>query len=346
MTRGGGWGRGAILLWVVVASGGNAGAQARAPARDSTWWVPKPSEGSPARRAGNVEDVVDVARDSVGRIYLADAGRRAVLVLDARLRVMGTLGRPGSATGEYRAPRAVRIGGRDTVYALDELMHRVYVYRWVAGRPELVRQVSLPFPVSDFCPQPSGGMLVLGYHARHRLHAISPAGRLLASAAPFRPPQSPMLEDYLTPGRLACLPNARYVVTSESVPRVERFEGPTVQALVRSGVDSVWPVRKIEFATGRTPGGQPSMTFSAVPEGYHMPGRASATARGLVISARVDGRGDRQADDSLRVFELDGGRVTRRWQLVGRLFALGGEEVLHVAPSGGTRLARWTHLPK
>ncbi len=314
-----------VIGAVALALGTAPGTYAQDPEDHSTHWIPHSGTSG-----GDVfGEIVDVAQDAEGRVYVADAGRNVIHVLDRRLRVQGSLGRRGSAAGAYRQLQAVRTLGRDRVAALDRELSRISFYRWVNGRPRLYRTVSLPFQPYDFCPTP-GGFAVLGYHDGKRIHEIDTLGTIRASAAPYEVDLGAKVIRFIIKGRLACLDtkaSRTYILTSSSLPTFEIWGGPKVAELSRSRVDSISPVRRITIETdGR------SATFTGTWEGYHSPGRAFRTPQGFAIAAQVRSRTDRTFDDSVRVFgfSLGSDGVKHRMRTLGHVYPLADGSFLSI----------------
>lgn len=63
--------------------------------------------------------IADVAVDSEGRIYVADAGEQHVKVLSPEGELLETIGQEGEGPGEFQRPHDIYVGRGDSVYVMD-----------------------------------------------------------------------------------------------------------------------------------------------------------------------------------------------------------------------------------
>lgn len=290
--------------------------------------------------------VADAVADANGRIYVADHTYGRIIVLDRTLKPIGALGRQGSGLGEFRDLRALRALPHNTLAALDEGLHRIYLFAWIGEQMRLTSTITVPFKPFDVCLAPDGSHLVLGQYNGKRLHKIDSLGTIVASAAPIDARLTRMVANFVVPGRIACLPKSphslRVIMTSQTVPVFEVFEGDDLPQLRRVRLDSIWPARRIAIRTTAK-----SATFTAEADGFHAPGRAIPTREGFVVPAGIRGRADRRPDASLSLFSFDfaAAGVRDRGTTDGNVFPVGRAGYLHVRPGETIQLRLIQRLP-
>ena len=320
---------------------------------------------------GPLGAVIDAAMGTDGSTYLADGGRQTVRVLDHQFRALGEVGAPDSATGRYRDLQAVRAVGDGRFAALDRTLRRIDVYEWDDGVARGVGSIRLGFEAYDFCPRADGSFVVLGSYNGMRLHRVDATGTVTASAAPvdtallhmvitregapFSARLGEMLNDFVIHGNIACLDDGVIVLTSRNVPIFEVFRGASIASMVRTRVDSIWPVSRSDIETRDLDDGRSSVSFEAGADGYHSPMRAIAVPGGFLVTAPlvtvpVRDRKAREQLDSVRVFEfaLTAAGVQRRMSVAGEAVPVAPGTFLVALPeqagAGQLRMLRYSEM--
>jgi hypothetical protein len=138
---------------------------------------------------------------------------------------------------------AILADGR--VAVLDRALRRVTVFAVRDGGSSLLpeRTVSIRTASESMCVLADGRLLVYGLSAGSRLHIFDLDARRLRSFAPADARLSPMAQDLLAQGRIACDPlRDEVLVSSRFLPVVEAFRISTGE---RVWVDTLRPFRAI-----------------------------------------------------------------------------------------------------
>jgi hypothetical protein len=294
--------------------------------------LPDVSSGQVRAQAGAqaIASVIDVAADAAGRIYVADDRSGKIHIFDSDLRSVTSVGRPGNGEGEFQTLRGVRAVDDSSFAGIDRYMRRIYVWVWRGASPQLKRTIAVPFEPHDFCLLSNRRVLVVGWHAHHRVHELDDGGRVVRSLARLDSTLTPAMEERVSRGNIACTNDGAAVLTSTGVPLVE--------VLQTSGTTSservfLAPIRPMGMEA--TPGG--GARFTTPNTGFHAPYRGFVLGNAWVVGARIVGRRDNVAGDSVRLFSID----RRRSALIGtldyegRLFPVGGDRALRVIDRDG-----------
>lgn len=324
-----------------------------------------------SKAPGPLGAVIDAAIGTDGRTYLADTGRQTVRVLDHQFGALGEVGAPDSATGRYRDLQAVRAVGDDRFAALDRTLRRIDVYEWDDGVARSVGTIRLGFEAYDFCPRADGSFVVLGSFNGMRLHRVDATGTVTASAAPvdtgllrmvitregapFSTRLGQMLNEFVIDGNIGCLDDGVIVLTFRTVPIFEVYRGASIASMVRTRIDSIWPVSRIDIETRVLDNGRSSVDFAAGAAGYHSPMRAVAVPGGFLVTAPlatvpVRDRNASEQPDSVRVFEfaLTTAGVQRRSSVAGEAVPVAPGTFLAARPeqagAGQLRMLRYSEM--
>jgi 6-bladed beta-propeller len=122
-----------VLLGLVAAACGNGG---KAPAADRAAWsagqawrtVEEARIGGADGAGAALGSVVDVALDPMGRVWIADAQQKQLLVFDAQGRHVRTIGAPGGGPREFAAIAGMDWAPDGTLWVLDGGNARFAVY--------------------------------------------------------------------------------------------------------------------------------------------------------------------------------------------------------------------------
>lgn len=96
-----------------------------------------------------------VVTDTQGRIFVTFSSGEMPLVLDSAGGFVAQIGGRGAGPGQFTAPLFVRVGAADTVYVFERRAVSVFTKEL-----RFVRKVTLPMPIADALPGPSGGFIV------------------------------------------------------------------------------------------------------------------------------------------------------------------------------------------
>ena len=168
--------RGRVFLGVVVLVGGCA-------------W---PADASPLKirdirplfqitetPAGPLALPTDVAVGPQGRIYVVDGGNHRVLAFDRAGRYLFSIGREGSAAGEFRGPVGIGVDGAGRVYVADSGNHRIQVFD-ASGRIlhgfRVTSGGAAVRPV-DVAVDGRGGRLYVSGSNNHKVMVFTPDGK-------------------------------------------------------------------------------------------------------------------------------------------------------------------------
>jgi hypothetical protein len=320
-------GRDSLISWV------DHGARIPQPpgSADSTFWSPAAGLSS---AADLLDDPIDVAVNGTNsnRLYVADKGKNQLFILDSNLNVIGTLGAPGNAVGQYRELTSIRTVGVNGFVTLDGALRRLYIYRWTAAsrsapsHPKLVRAVRLVVDPNDFCANADGSFTILGLSDRRRLHQIDSAGKPIGSFAPFDTSVSQMLAAHITAGRMHCDADARNVViTSNWLPTIRLFTREN-KAFRETRVDSMHPVRRVIIQEDKRRG---RLSFGDPGTGFHRATRPLLTKSDVFVAAPLVKSVDTEPDSSAVFrFSLSGSGVQERSIVEGRLFPIAAKRFL------------------
>jgi DNA-binding beta-propeller fold protein YncE len=119
-----------------------------------------------------------------GRVYVTDTGNDRMVVFTPTGKVLGTGGRTGSETGEFRRPMRPEVGPEGNIYVADLLNDRVQVF---TPRGNLIRTHGKNGDVEASFNQPGGvdvdsdGNLYVVEFMGQRVQKISPEGKQLAT---------------------------------------------------------------------------------------------------------------------------------------------------------------------
>ena len=189
--------------------------------------------------------VVEAAADPQGRIFILDRTGPRIVIADGRLRLLGYFGRRGSGPGEFREPVSIGILADGRVAVLDRALRRVTLLAVRDGGRSLQVQhtVSLRIASESMCLLTDNKLLVYGFSAGKRLHVVDLDARRLRSFAPADSKLSPMAQELMAQGRIACDElHDEVLVSSRFVAVVEAFRISTGE---RSWVDTLRPFRAI-----------------------------------------------------------------------------------------------------
>lgn len=190
---------------------------------------------------------LDAVADSKGHVFILDQTGRRIVVTDDRLRPLGVFGRPGSKPGEFRDPVSIGMLPDGRLAVLDRAVRRVTVLaiRGGRGRTSLVleRTVTTGIPSESMCVLTGNKLLLYGSSAGTRLHVFDLDARLLRSFAPTDSKLSPLAQEVLAQGRIACDGlHDEVLVSSRVLPVVESFR---ISTGTRSWVDTLRPFRAL-----------------------------------------------------------------------------------------------------
>lgn len=145
------------------------------------------------------------------------------------------------------------------------------------------------------------------------------------------------------------------VLTSRTVPIFEVYRGASIASMVRTRIDSIWPVSRIDIETRVLDNGRSSVSFAAGAAGYHSPMRAVAVPGGFLVTAPlatvpVRDRNASEQPDSVRVFEfaLTTAGVQRRSSVAGEAVPVAPGTFLAARPeqagAGQLRMLRYSEM--
>jgi hypothetical protein len=170
-------------------------------------------------------NVRDIAVDSTGSLYLADAGNHRILVFDTAGTILRQWGGLGSGNGQFNMPSGLAIDSNDLVYVADTYNHRIQVFtrmgefltEWGkkdangspvagAGNGEFNAPASLAFD--------SVGQLYVSDGNNHRVQVFGNVAPASAPTPTSTPTPIPNNDDFNTPLDIVSLPYTHNMDTS------------------------------------------------------------------------------------------------------------------------------------
>lgn len=237
------------------------------------------SGGDPLRTFG---DVVDVAADRAGNLYVLDASARRIRVFTRDGRFLGEMGKTGRGPGELLGPVALAMDSADRLYVLDAMNQRLEVFgpgpvghRWVGS-------IRLAFSAGDVCVE-KGSVYLLSTGEGRPVQVVTLDGVPVRSFGVSPGGHDRLLSASLAGGYLACLGGGILYLPMLT---------PELRAYSPDGRE-VWNVGIPEYEAVKVESHGGSVTFTAGRSGVHdVAGSASGlTAEWGIVQVGVLPRG-------------------------------------------------------
>jgi DNA-binding beta-propeller fold protein YncE len=154
--------------------------------------LPARAENYPTKAARHAFDLVggkggalalptDVAVGTGGRVYVVDGGNHRIVAFGAGGQFLFSIGRAGSAKGEFKAPVGVGTDAQGRVYVADSGNNRIQIFEgggaFAASFP-VVSDGRAVRPI-DVAPDPQGKTIYVTGNNNHKVMAFSAGGKLL-----------------------------------------------------------------------------------------------------------------------------------------------------------------------
>jgi len=293
----------------------------------------QPVATATADQLGGIRSVAGVAADWGGRVFMLDSAARRIVVTDASLRLLVSLGESREAPAEnFRQPVSIAALGPARIAVLDKALRRVTVFtiRDAGKALVLYRTVPVPFAAEAMCAADDTVLLLYGLAKGQRIHLISLGGRPLRDfATPVYPRLSPMAQGLVSRGKVACDPQSdEVIVSSDFLPVVEAFRISSGQL---SWSDSLKPFRAVALRDRGE-----AVSISSGRGGFSLISSLFTMAGHRVFQTRFEGRLDSARIDTVATYAYSkAGQAWRPLQFdMPLLFPLSRDRVLSVELRG------------
>lgn len=233
----------------------------------------------------------DVEVHDSGRIVVLDSQSSKLSVFDRDGALLQILGRPGDGPGELNHPRAITFASDGSLYVFGAL-GRVTVFAPEGDSLRYLRSYRLRRTLADACAL--GDLIFVHGVSRGDNRVIQSYdldGELLASFGVVYRDGTPLIQEQLSKGRLACLDDPpRVVLAPAALPLLRAFD-PSGTPLWSARLDRFTPIKAYRTAKGS------ALQF---PEsGYHVNQTLTSSADGrdlLLQVALITGESRRDQD--------------------------------------------------
>lgn len=236
-------------------------------------------------------------------LYVLDGSQAKVYALDSDLRVVKAGGRRGAGPGEMMQPIALGLQGNDIVVLLDRALRRITWFKDYKKDSTLkvVGTAQLKVPAEGMCILSDSLIVVLGLSEGRRLHVIDRAGSTVRSFGDVDTTLSPMAEELVTTGVLACSGEGeRVAIAYRFLPWVEEWD---VKSGKRRWRASLQPHRSTTVVDRGN-----KVSLRSGPAGYSRIVGAEYLRGTLIVQSNFEGRLDGVFVDSIATFVCDSGR--------------------------------------
>lgn len=234
---------------------------------------------------------------------ILDKRARRLLVVDSKLNLLGSTGRPGSGPGEFREPVWIS-NDRGEVVVLDRALRRLSIWKVSKQRLMYAREVNVPFFAEAFCVLREDQVLLYGFTPKARLHVLSRAGVVMRSFAPPEPKWSKRLQEFNAAGGMACSEKRGDVlITNGASPWIEAFR---ISDGTRILLDSLRPFRRLNVTDGKD-----RLSLLSNREGHSITTPVFASEDGWLMQSWIVARQDGVEEDSV---------MSHRWSAKNRVW--------------------------
>ena len=240
------------------------------------------------------DTIVAVAANPQGSVFILERSGGRVTVADRTLRPLGSAGRVGTQVGEFRRPVSLGMLPNGRVAVLDRTLQRVTVLAEGDGGRSVNAERMIPLKVSaeSMCTLDDGRMVIYGLSDGMRLHLFDVNGERLRSFAPADSQLSPMAQEVVTIGKIACdLAHDEVLVTTSVWPIVEAFRISTGEQFWTGELRPYRALRLIDLGE--------SVTLESGRAGYSRVSRAFILDDYRVFQTTYDARRDNARADTV-----------------------------------------------
>lgn len=214
-----------------------------------------------------------------GRITVLDSQRNKLSVFDRDGELLQILGRAGDGPGELRHPRAITFASDGSLYVFGAL-GRVTVFAPEGDSFRYLRSYRLRRALADACAL--GDRIFVHGVSRgdgRVIQSYDLDGELLASFGEVYRDGTPLIQEQLSKGKLACLDHPpRVVLAPAALPLLRAFD-PSGAPLWSLRLEGFFPIHAYRTARG---------SILQVPEsGYHVSHALTSSADGRDLLLQV-----------------------------------------------------------